>query len=82
MTQRHSTDRRERFVRRYDYGDGTVIAADLNAADDEVTVDTVGGTAIVVIAREDGDEEFEFDLPGPAGNVDFENGVLTIEVQA
>ncbi len=82
MNQRHSTDRRDRFVRRYDYGDGTVVAADLNAADDDVSVDTVDGTAIVVVERGDGTDEFEFDLPGPAASVDIENGVLTIEVHA
>ncbi|GAA0257928.1 DUF7127 family protein [Halobaculum roseum] len=84
MNQRTSVDRRERFLRRYDYDDGTVIAADLNAADEDVTVDTVDGTAIVVIAGDDGheDEEFEFDLPGPAASVDIENGVLTIGINA
>ncbi|MFC7136854.1 hypothetical protein ACFQRB_10855 [Halobaculum litoreum] len=63
MTQRHTTDRRERFVRRYDYPDGTVVAADLNAADDDVHVDTVDGSAIVVVDREGGEEEFEFGFP-------------------
>ncbi|SHH35460.1 DUF7127 family protein [Halobaculum gomorrense] len=84
MNQRNSVDRRERFLRRYDYDDETVIAADLNAADEDVTVDTVDGTAIVVIGR-DGDrdnEEFEFELPGPAASVDIENGVLTIGISA
>jgi len=82
MTQRHATDRRERFLRRYDYDDGTVIAADLNAADERVTVDTVDGTAIVVIehSNDDDEEEFEFELPGSAASVDIENGVLTITV--
>ncbi len=80
MTQRHTTDRRERFVRRYDYPDGTVVAADLNAADDDVHVDTVDGSAIVVVDREGGEEEFEFELPGPAASVDIENGVLTIHI--
>ncbi|UIO98585.1 Hsp20/alpha crystallin family protein [Halobaculum sp. CBA1158] len=79
MTQRQFTDRRDRFVRRYDYADGTVVAADLNAADEDVSVDTVDGTAIVVIAGDENDEEFEFELPGPAANVDIENGVLTIQ---
>ncbi|QZP37884.1 DUF7127 family protein [Halobaculum magnesiiphilum] len=84
MNQRTSVDRRERFLRRYDYDDGTVIAADLNAADEDVTVDTVDGTAIVVIDGEGDreDEEFEFDLPGPAASVDIENGVLTIGINA
>lgn len=80
MIQRHTTDRRGRFLRRYDYDDGTVIAADLNAADEDVTVDTVDGTAIVVVERDDDDEEFEFELPGSAASVDIENGVLTITV--
>jgi HSP20 family molecular chaperone IbpA len=82
MNQRNSVDRRERFLRRYDYDDKTVIAADLNAADDDVSVDTVDGTVVVVIARagEHEDEEFEFDLPGPAATVDIENGVLTIGI--
>lgn len=82
MNQRNSVDRRERSLRRYNYDDETVIAADLNAADDDVSVDTVDGTAIVVIARAGGreDEEFEFDLPGPAATVDIENGVLTIGI--
>ncbi|MFC7098692.1 DUF7127 family protein [Halobaculum marinum] len=80
MTQRHTTDRRERFVRRYDYEDGTVVAADLDAADDDVHVDTLDGSAIVVIDRGDGEEEFEFALPGPAASVDIENGVLTIRI--
>ena len=84
MNQHHTVDRRERFLRRYDYDDGTVIAADLNAADEDVTVDTVDGTAIVVIAHEGDreDEEFEFELPGPAVSVDIENGVLTIGIRA
>ncbi|MFC6785500.1 Hsp20/alpha crystallin family protein [Halobaculum halobium] len=84
MNQHNTVDRRERFLRRYDYDDGTVIAADLNAADEDVTVDTVDGTAIVVIAREDGraDEEFEFELPGSAASVDIENAVLTIGINA
>lgn len=80
MTQRHTIDRRERFVRRYEYDDHTVIAADLDAADDDISVDTVDGSAVVVIRRADGEEEFEFDLPGPAASVDIENGVLTIDI--
>ncbi|ESP89083.1 DUF7127 family protein [Candidatus Halobonum tyrrellensis] len=78
MTQRHSLGRQERFVRRYDYDDRTVLAADLPAGD--VSVDVVDGTAIVVTDRDSGVEEFEFDLPGPAATVDTHNGVLTIGV--
>ena len=79
----HTTGRQGRFVRRYDYDDGTVVAADLGADDENVAVDVVDGTAIVVVERgvDAGDEEFEFDLPGPAASVDTQNGVLTIRIE-
>ena len=80
MNQRHYDGRTERFVRRYDYDDRTVLAADLGADEEDVSVDTVDGTAIVVVQRGDREEEFEIDLPGPAANVDTQNGVLTITV--
>lgn len=67
-------------VRRYEYPDRWVLAADLGVADDRVTVDTVGDTAIVVIDRDGTETETELDLPGPAVNVELRNGVLTIEV--
>ena len=82
MTQRQSVGRQDRFVRRYDYGDRTVVAADLRAAADEVSVDVVGETAIVVVDRAGGEEEFEFDLAGPAASIDTQNGVLTITVDS
>ncbi|MFC6613858.1 Hsp20/alpha crystallin family protein [Halopenitus salinus] len=68
-------------VRRYEYPDRWVLAADLGVADDQVTVDTVGDTAIVVIDRNGTEAETEFDLPGPAADVAVRNGVLTIEVE-
>lgn len=68
----------ERFVRRYDYGDGWAIAADLRVADDAVDVDVVGQTAIVVVEANGRVSETEFDLPGDATRVDVNNGVLTI----
>ncbi|WP_435128961.1 DUF7127 family protein [Halobaculum sp. D14] len=80
MPQRQSSGRQERFVRQYDYDDRTVIAADLNADDDAVSVDTVDGTAIVVVDRDGEEDEFEFELPAPAANVDTTNGVLTITI--
>ncbi|QLG62706.1 DUF7127 family protein [Halorarum salinum] len=80
MNQPQHTGRTERFVRRYDYDDETVVAADVDADEDAVTVDTVDGTAIVVVERDGGEEEFELELPGPAANVDTQNGVLTIRI--
>ena len=65
----------ERFVRRYDYDDEWVIAADLSVDGDSLDVDVVGETAIVLV-----DEEtvMEFDLPGSVESVDTNNGVLVL----
>lgn len=80
MNQRQFNGETERFVRRYDYDDTTVFAADLDIDEEDVHVDTVDDTAIVVLQREGGEEEFEIDLPGAAANVDTQNGVLTITI--
>jgi hypothetical protein len=61
------------FGRRYDYADGTVLAADFGPG--EATVDVVDGTVIVVV----GDDQYEFDVPG-AARASVNNGVLTVEV--
>jgi acyl-coenzyme A synthetase/AMP-(fatty) acid ligase len=68
----------ERFVRRYDYGDGWAVAADLGVADEAVDVDVVGRTAIVVVDAGGRVSETEFELPGEAAHIDVNNGVLTI----
>jgi hypothetical protein len=65
----------ERFVRRYDYDDEWVIAADVGVGDDRLRVDVVGGTAIVLVDEE---TAMEFDLPGSAESVDTNNGVLVV----
>jgi hypothetical protein len=65
----------ERVVRRYDYEDEWVIAADLGAGADRVTVEVVDGTAIVLV---DDRTEVEFDLPGASESVDTNNGVLVV----
>lgn len=80
MNQRQFNGRTDRFVRRYDYDDRTVLAADIGADDENVSVNTVDGTAIVVLQREGREEEFEIELPGAAANVDTQNGVLTITI--
>ncbi|MFC6989507.1 Hsp20/alpha crystallin family protein [Haloplanus sp. GCM10025708] len=78
MERQQSTGSDGRFVRRYDYDDGWVVAADLGVPDDQVDVDVVGTTAIVVVNAGGGEAEFEFELPGTAENVDTNNGVLVI----
>ncbi|MBV0922818.1 MULTISPECIES: DUF7127 family protein [Haloarcula] len=63
-------------LRRFEYEDGVVLAADVGAADD-ASVDVVDGTVIVV--RDD--EQYERELPEAAEARAFiNNGVLTIEV--
>lgn len=77
MNDKQFVDEREQFVRRYEYEDEWVVAVDLGVGDDEVDVDVVGTTAIVV---SDGARptETEFELPASAANVDVQNGVLTV----
>ena len=65
----------ERFVRRYDYDDEWVIAADVGVGDDRLSVDVVGETAIVLVDEE---TAMEFDLPGSVESVDTNNGVLVV----
>ena len=65
----------ERFVRRYDYDDEWVIAADLGVSDDRLDVDVAGETAIVLVDEE---TAMEFDLPGSVESVDTNNGVLVL----
>lgn len=67
------------LLRRYEYDDEWIVAADLEVDDADVSVDTVGGTAIVVVEGPDGPVESEFDLPGTAADAAVNNGVLTVE---
>lgn len=68
-------------LRRYEYDDEWVVAADLGVETDDVSIDTVGATAIVVIEGRDEPIESEFEIPGTAETVSVENGVITIEGQ-
>lgn len=76
--QTHAGDR---LVRRYDYEDRTVVAADVGATQETVHAEAVGEQVLVAVEDEAGDEEFELDLPGPATNVETNNGVLAITVE-
>jgi HSP20 family molecular chaperone IbpA len=81
MSIKQLADEDERIVRRYEYEDSWVLAADVGLADEDVNVDVVGTTAIVV-AESDGDvSEAEFELPGENASVSTNNGVLTITVE-
>jgi HSP20 family molecular chaperone IbpA len=71
----------ERFVRRYEYDDSWVIAADVGLREEDVDVDVVGRTAIVVAESGDRITETELELPGEDAAVEMKNGVLTITVQ-
>ncbi len=66
-------ERRGAVVRTYDYDTGRVIAVDLGTNED-IVVDVVGNTAIVVV----GERQFEFQLPAEATDVAVSNGVFTI----
>ncbi|MWV64722.1 Hsp20/alpha crystallin family protein [Halorubrum sp. JWXQ-INN 858] len=67
------------LLRRYDYEDRWVVAADVGVDDDALSVDTVGDTAIVVVEANGDSTESEFELPGTADSVSVTNGVFTIE---
>ncbi|KAB1198994.1 Hsp20/alpha crystallin family protein [Haloferax sp. MBLA0078] len=72
----------ERFIRRYEYEDSWVIAADIGLSEDEIDVDIVGSTAIVVADVGGRTTETEFELPaGGDADVFVNNGVLTITIQ-
>jgi len=65
-------------LRRFEYDDGVVLAADVGPAED-ASVDVVDGTVIVVV----GTEQYEQRLPGADDSRAFiNNGVLTIELSA
>ena len=70
----------DRFLRRYEYDDSWVIAADLGVSGEDVDVDVVGTTAIVVVDAGDRVSETEFELPGTDADVSVQNGILTITI--
>ena len=65
----------ERLVRRYDYVDEWVIAADIGVGEDHLDVEVVDETAIVLV---DERTELEVELPGSVESVDTNNGVLVV----
>ncbi|WP_435095480.1 DUF7127 family protein [Halarchaeum sp. P4] len=68
-------------VERYDYADESVVVADTSFADEQVTVDVIDGTAILVVEGHDEDAQYEIDLPtGEVARAFINNGVVTVEV--
>jgi len=81
MNNTQETNREDRLLRQYEYGNEWVLAADLPVSDDDsVEYDTIGDTLILVV-DDDGDvTETELDLPGDSADVTVNNGVLTVQV--
>ncbi|ATW89455.1 hypothetical protein halTADL_2739 [Halohasta litchfieldiae] len=80
MNEPQAAGHDDRFVRRYEYDDHSLLAVDLPVDDEQVDVDVVGSTAILVIDHGDRLTETEFELPGTDPNVELNNGVLEITV--
>ncbi|AAG19777.1 DUF7127 family protein [Halobacterium salinarum] len=80
MTSKTHLTESDPLVRRYDYGDAVIVAADLGVDDDRVAVDVVQDTAIVT--RDDSPTD-QYELPVPDGDSTrafINNGVVTVEV--
>ena len=80
MNQPQTAGHDDRLMRRYEYDDHSVLAVDFPVGDEQIDVDIVGSTAIVVIDHGDRLSEVEFELPGTDPEVTMNNGVLTITV--
>ena len=73
-------DAPELHVSRTKYDDGWSVAVDLHpAADEDVTVDVVGDTAIVALDTPAHGTEFDIPLPDTDGTASLQNGVLVVE---
>lgn len=75
MVVKQQFDRDGPDVRRYEYDDSTVVAADLGPAGDG-SVDVVDGTAIVTV----GNDQHDIALPEGEARASIRNGIVTIEV--
>ncbi|MFD1515065.1 DUF7127 family protein [Halomarina rubra] len=75
MTNQQRISEGDGPLRRYDYSDRTVFAADLGAGVD-ADVDVVDGTVMVVV----GDDQYEFSVPAGRAQAFIKNGVVTVEV--
>jgi len=80
MTISQTADHDDRFMRRYEYDDHSLLAVDLPVGDEQVDVDVVGSTVILVIDHGDRLSEVEFEISGTDPEVTTNNGVLTVTV--
>lgn len=70
-----TADRQGVVVREHEYEDENVIAVDFGVSTNELSVDIVEDTVIVVV---DG-QQIEFELPPGAEEVRTNDGILTIK---
>ncbi|OAQ54021.1 hypothetical protein HTG_00405 [Natrinema mahii] len=79
MTLDQFTREEGQVARRYEYDDATVMAVDFGTGVEDVSVDVVDDTVIVVLA----DDQYEVELPATAEDAHtfMKNGVLTIELE-
>jgi hypothetical protein len=75
MNEQQRFTEREGAVRRYEYSDSVVLAADTGPGTD-ASVDVVDGTAMIVVNN----RQYEFDIPEGEAQAFIKNGVVTIEV--
>jgi len=69
------------YVQRYDYAEESVVVADTAFADEQVSVDVVDGTAMVVVEADGESRQYELDLPdGEVARAFINNGIVTVEV--
>ena len=81
MTLKELPNGSSRAVRTYEYEDDTVLVADLRLPDENLDLDIIDGTAIVVVTVDGEEHQFEFDLPdGDVTKAIINNGVVTIEI--
>ena len=70
-------------VSRTEHDDGWTVAADLHPlADDEVTVECIGDTAVVAVDTPMVRTEIDVELPDDSGTASLHNGVLVVESAA
>ncbi|OLZ40837.1 hypothetical protein A6E15_07460 [Natrinema saccharevitans] len=97
MTLDQFTREEGQLARRYEYDDATVMAVDFGTGVEDVSVDVVDDTVIVVLdsaerssadhssgdAPLEDDDQYEVELPTAAGDAHtfIKNGVLTIELE-
>jgi HSP20 family molecular chaperone IbpA len=77
MDSDQRSQRDEGFVRRYEYDDGALIAADLGPETTDVSVEVLEDAVIVVTGD---DDQYEFDVADGDAEAFMKNGVLTIYV--